>query len=1013
MNYLDGLNERQKEAVLASEGPVSVLAGAGSGKTRVLTTRIYHLIRNGVAPESILAVTFTNKAAREMRERLGAQLGQELTAWRRGSLPFVATFHGLGRELLEQYGRPLNIPRNFTIFDRDDSERAIKEALKSMGIDPKEVAPRSILSRISRAKNDGYLPAEFSEKFAREHFRTRMVADAWRLYQETLAKEKALDFDDLLTLPVKLLEEHADVRALVQDRFKYIHIDEFQDTNEIQGRLVSLMAGTRQNVMVVGDIDQCVIAGTEITMADGSTKPVESVSVGDTVLSNYGSGSLRAARVTDIMKREAGNELIRITTKEGRTLTSTPEHAHFAGYRIGLAPQMHFTYLMYKRNVGWRLGVSQTYTRGQRQAIVGFQQRSNQEHADELWVVGTHQNSQDARVEEYTLSLSYGIPTLPFVARKGSLGGYVHDQEVLDRVFRSFDTEAAALRLLADRGFSKNHPHHRAQATRSDRRNIIVTLCGDRRGASPLHRISVVGSDATGKNALEHAGFSVRSAKLGSKSWRFETGYADFKNVHETVMRLLSLFPDARVVETARLGGKKLTLRGSNSLPFLPAASVLPGMAMFNEETGYDLVEKVERIPASNQAVYDLNVERTHNFIANGLHTHNCIYTWRGATIDNLLEFEKKFENAKTIILEHNYRSSKNIVDAANQIIEHNRNRKEKKSVTDNGAGEPITLMVAETAESEAAWIAREAARLVRNGMPVTQIAVLFRTNFQSRGLEEAFLAEGLPYRLLGTRFFDRKEVKDVLSWVRLALDPTREADRIRAVQFPARGIGKVLLGKLVAGLRDELKPSESAKVAKFEAILTKLGEAADTLTPSAFVRQVITDSGIEAAFEEEGTEEDLERLANAKELATLASRHDEMPGRDGIAAFLADAALAGDQDEMDRPQEAKKEGVTLMTVHAAKGLEFDAVFVTGMEEGLFPHEAREDEERDEEEERRLFYVAVTRARSHLYLTLAHIRRIYGTDYINEPSSFIRDIDESLVQYAQPHAPDNRYDISY
>ncbi len=644
MNYLDGLNDAQKEAVLAVDGPVSVLAGAGSGKTRVLTTRIYHLIRSGVAPESILAVTFTNKAAREMRERLGARLGQELTAWKRGNLPFVATFHGLGRELLEQYGRPLGIGRHFTIFDRDDSTRAIKEALKSMGIDPKEIEPRSVLNRISRAKNDGYAQGEFSERFAREHFRTRVVSDVWRLYEETLKKEKALDFDDLLTLPVKLLTEHPEVRQLVQERFHYIHIDEFQDTNEVQGKLASLLAGSRKNLFVVGDVDQ-------------------------------------------------------------------------------------------------------------------------------------------------------------------------------------------------------------------------------------------------------------------------------------------------------------------------------------------------------------------------------TIYTWRGATIENLLEFEKQYANARTIVLSHNYRSTKTIVDAANQIIERNKNRKEKTSVTNNGEGEPVSLMIAETAEAEAGWIAREASHLVRNGTPVTEIAVLFRTNFQSRVLEEAFLAEGLPYRLLGTRFYDRKEVKDVLSWVRLALDPSREADRIRAVQFPSRGIGKVLLGKLTAGIKEELKPSERVKVDKFEAIISKLNTASETLTPSEFVRLVITESGIEEALMD-GTEEDAERLQNAKELATLASRHDEMPGRDGISAFLADAALAGDQDEMDRPHEAKKEGITLMTVHAAKGLEFDAVFVTGMEEGLFPHEGMGDEERDDEEERRLFYVAVTRAKKKLYLTLAHIRRIYGTDYINEPSSFIRDIDESLVQYAQPHGREDYYEIS-
>jgi DNA helicase-2/ATP-dependent DNA helicase PcrA len=252
MLYLEGLNDRQKQAVLATEGPISVLAGAGSGKTRVLTTRIYHLIRQGVSPESILAVTFTNKAAREMRERVSARLETG------GALPFVATFHGLGRELLQEYGRVLGIPRFFTIFDRDDSERVIKEALKALDVDPKEIAPRFVLSRISKAKSDGVTSQEFAEKNSRDSFRSRIVSEVWRRYDEALKKEKALDFDDLIVLPVRLLENHEDVRRIVQNRFTYIHIDEYQDTNELQGRLAHLLAGTTQNLFVVGDIDQTI-----------------------------------------------------------------------------------------------------------------------------------------------------------------------------------------------------------------------------------------------------------------------------------------------------------------------------------------------------------------------------------------------------------------------------------------------------------------------------------------------------------------------------------------------------------------------------------------------------------------------------------------------------------------------------------------------------------------------------------------------------------------------------------
>src|SRR3989344_1875906 len=318
-----------------------------------------------------------------------------------------------------------------------------------------------------------------------------------------------------------------------------------------------------------------------------------------------------------------------------------------------------------------------------------------------------------------------------------------------------------------------------------------------------------------------------------------------------------------------------------------------------------------------------------------------------------------------------------------------------------------ITLCAAGNADGEAAWIARETARTIKIGTKPEEIAVLFRTNFQSRALEEAFLREGIPYRLLGTRFFERKEVKDVLSWARLALDPSREADRMRAVQTPPRGIGKTTLGKLVAGKRGELRSGELVRVEAFENIVASLARAAETSAPSAFVRLILEKSGLEAALEK-GGEDDRERLENAKELATFASRHDGTTGPEGIATFLAEAALASDQDEMDRE---KKTGVLLMTVHAAKGLEFDTVFVTGLEEGLFPHEGNEsDEQRDEEEERRLFYVALTRAKRCLILTLARVRRLYGTDYLSEPSSFLNDIDASLMTYA---APDTNESVIY
>jgi len=991
--YLDSLNQKQREAVLETEGPVSVLAGAGSGKTKVLTTRIYHLMRQGVAPERILAVTFTNKAAREMRERLAQMLGDG------ASMPFVATFHGLGRELLERYGSEYGMRRHFSVYDRDDSERAVKHALKELGMDPKEVSPRALLARVSRAKGQGLSREEYMEREGKRGFLNQTAGLVWKLYDEALAKERALDFDDLIALPVRLMREHENLRRVVAERFEYLHIDEYQDTNKLQGELVEQIAGERKNVFVVGDIDQCLAEGTLVTLPDGSTKVIEEIQEGEEVLSNCGSGTFRPTRVTRVTKREVTEDLIRITTTSGRTLVSTKDHIHFAGYRLGIAPQQYFTYLMHKKGVGWRVGVSQTYTRDQRKPMVGFKLRTNHEHADELWVVGVFDTPQEARVHEFTLSLSYALPTIPFVARRGgSRNGYVHDQQVITSIFSRFDTDTSAKALLDDFGLSLRYPHHRAQATRSHRRNIQVTLCGERRGTTAMHRISMVGSDAEGASRLRAGGFSVRSARKDSNGWRFEIAHKDFGELQKRLMQLRKLFPDAHVVETARLGGKKENVKDGNALGYLPASSVLPGMALFAEDGGYDVVKKIDRVPSSGGSVYDLDVENTHNFIANGIITHNCIYTWRQATIENLLAFDETYPDAKNIVLEHNYRSTKTIVEASNAVIEKNRNRKERTARTDNDLGAPIELHVLDTAEMEARFVALDARARIRGGTEPEQIVVLYRTNAQSRALEEAFFRAQVPYTLLGTKYLERKEVKDAIAWLRLALDPERESDRVRAIQTPLRGIGKVSVAKIAAGQSASLPQKTREKVAVFEGIVAELHATSKTMKPSEFVRLVLERSGL-AEHYRKGGEDDVERLENVQELATLATRYDQVPGTEGISAFLAETALAGDQDELDRPTKEKgHRGVMLMTVHAAKGLEFDVVYITGLEEGLFPHAGMDsDEERDEEEERRLFYVAMTRARRELILTLARVRRIYGTDFITEPSSFIADIDASLM----------------
>ncbi|MFT5849372.1 MAG: DNA helicase-2/ATP-dependent DNA helicase PcrA [Patiriisocius sp.] len=626
--HLEGLNDPQKEAVVTTEGPLLVLAGAGSGKTRVITHRVAQLILGGVAPHNILAVTFTNKSAKEMRERVMALI-QKLAPSSDGgfnSSPTVTTFHSLGVRILREHHEVLGLRRHFIIYDRADSVRAIKKAIESAGYTTKEFEPKTMISMISRAKGDAVSRTKYLEEAS--SFPEKVCAEVWKYYNKTMQEEHALDFDDLLFKTLHLLQAYPVVLETLQQRYQYIHVDEYQDTNKVQFAIVKLLAGEKANICVVGDVDQ-------------------------------------------------------------------------------------------------------------------------------------------------------------------------------------------------------------------------------------------------------------------------------------------------------------------------------------------------------------------------------NIYSWRGADIKNVLQFEKNFPGAKTVFLEENYRSSGTIIAASNDIIEKNNNRIPKTVFTSNDHGEKITLYAAHTGPDEAEYIVMTIKKLIEEGVSPSAFAILYRTNFQSRGLEEAFLNFGVPYQLLGTKFFERKEVKDVLSYLRLALNPGSTADIARIVNVPTRGIGKVTMLKMVEGRRDELKGATLTKVERFEEMMRDIGDQARTEKISETLKFIIKRTGIEADLKKHGTEDDMERLGNLQELVTLAVRYDELGPEEGVEALIENAALQSDQDELQEKEES--DAVRLMTVHSSKGLEFPYVFITGLEEGLFPSERPGDDKKDHEEERRLFYVALTRAEKKVYLTYAHVRMIFGQQRVNVPSSFINDINNEHV----------------
>lgn len=413
----------------------------------------------------------------------------------------------------------------------------------------------------------------------------------------------------------------------------------------------------------------------------------------------------------------------------------------------------------------------------------------------------------------------------------------------------------------------------------------------------------------------------------------------------------------------------------------------------------------IDEYQDTNAVQYDivkLLAEHHHNLCVVG-DTDQNIYSWRGANLKNILNFEKDYPEAQTIILEENYRSTKNILLAADEVIKKNTARIHKTLTTQQGSGESLVLFTAMNEGDEARHIARTAKKLIAQGVATSEIAVLYRTNFQSRVLEEAFLGENIPYQLLGTKFFERKEIKDIVSYIRASKNPDGLSDLKRIINEPKRGLGPAALIKIFSGQSQELPPGQYASYQKFVGILNSITSFAEHHTPAELVRFVIEKTGFYDLYKN-GSEDEQERLGNLEELVTYATRYEDLD------MMLEDIALQSDQDQLitntstqNDSSEGKGEsnpGVKLMTIHSSKGLEFDCVFIGGLEQGLFPHDGFDEKKsvEDQEEERRLFYVALTRARKNLFLSYAMTRTIYGEQKFNMPSDFLLDIPEEIIE---------------
>jgi DNA helicase-2/ATP-dependent DNA helicase PcrA len=1008
---LEGLNPPQRDAVTAGPGPLLILAGAGSGKTRVLTHRIAYLLRTGQArADEILAITFTNKAAQEMRERVELLVGRATRAM------WVMTFHSACARMLRADAHRLGYTRQFTIYDSADQRRLIKKCLDDLDIDVKRFTPRAMQVQISDAKNKLRAADDYRQLVG--SFFEQTVADVYEAYERELHRANAMDFDDLLFRAVNLLELFQEVRDRYANAFRWILVDEYQDTNQAQYRWLQLLSSEHRNLAVVGDDDQCLREGTPVTMADGSQLPIELVSEGDEVLSCYGSGDFRPARVIRVhcSSRAVG---VAITTRSGRRIVSTPEHVHFAGYRLRESPQLHMTCLQWRQDMGFRVGTTRTCPQpATRRPVSGVALRAMQERADAAWVLSTHATEAEARAEEAVVSLRYQLPTLPFKARKGkSVNGLVSDQLLIDRIFQSVDTYPNGNELLLDRHLEFDEPHHVPRTWEGRRRNVTITLCGDRRGRTPMHMVAVGGRDPHAAEALRSVGLSVRPAKSGSRGWRYESCFKDYGEAMAVVDRIASVLP-IHIRQVGRLGRSDGSGE-SNSLPFIQAQAVRPGMAMFGDDGGYDIVESVEWVPLE-APVYDLDVEATHNFVASGLVTHNSIYGFRGADITNILNFEDDYVDAHVVRLEQNYRSTQTILSAANAVVSNNRGRKAKSLWTEIGEGDPIKVRELADEHAEARFVVAEIERLVDEGVSRSELAVFYRTNAQSRVLEDMLVRAQIGYQVIGgTKFYERAEIKDAVAYLTFLVNPADGGAFTRIANSPKRGIGQTSLSRVLAHAETMGIPPWDAAAApedvptlgtaaqralgRFMSTMERLKERVDSgVSVAEVLDETLRESGYLDALEAERTIEAQGRIENLEEFVRVAREYDGLnsTGEDaGVAEFLQQIALIADADGL-RDDEGL---VTLMTLHNAKGLEFPIVFMIGCEDGVFPH-SRALDEGSLEEERRLAYVGITRAMRDLYITYARRRNVFGAESFGVRSRFIDEIPRELTDQPDRNA---------
>lgn len=978
--YLNKLNPEQRQSATLSNGAALILAAAGSGKTSTLTCRIAYLIGGqNIPPQNILAVTFTNKAAREMLNRL-QKMGVDT------KLLWVGTFHGICNRILRYHAVEAGLKRNFYIMDSQEQTSFLKRVLRANGYDPKTVNVDELQHNINGYKEVGWRANQLRIGSQERKF--------YELYEKACINDNCVDFGELLLGCYQLFEKYPEIEESYAEKFQHILVDEFQDTSELQYKWLKKLSKAHGNIFAVGDDDQCLPEGTVVKTQHGYEK-IENIQVGQKVLSKIGSKIVEKTVINKFEKEYEGN-LIKITFDDNSHVSSTPEHTWFANFSKKHSPQKYFTYLMYKKEYGFRIGTSRVHSGSD--SLIAVHQRGMHEHADKMWIISYHNNEADARYSEIVLSLKYSIPTIPFVARKNKRNKVmtvVCEQSLLDKLFKDINTHEKGKELLTEQGLSFNSPHHIPRSRNANRNNIVLTLCADKRNEQALHMLEYFTNSLSNKILLENNGFNVEKHKKDDL-FRVRMSSQDYGILVEYAQNMVHLLDDANIIYKAKIH--------STRIKQVQACEVVPGMIMIDEHGKEKIVSNVEKVFVKTK-IYDLNIENTHNYIADGIVTHNSIYSFRGAKPENLNLFLQDF-GAKIIKIEKNYRSDGFILEAANAVIGNNTNRQGKNLVPTKKSKELLALYTAFNDEQESMFIATEIKKLRRAMVPYKEMAMLYRTNGQSRSLEKALTAQNIPYMVYGGfRFFDRQEVKHAMAYLRLVHNAHDNLAFLRVANIPARAIGDAALKKLDAlatengiSLYEMAQNADPKTIKKFEPFIKTIDALKSKCNKRSLpdmVRNVIIDSGLELMYEKDQKDGE-ERLDNLYELISAAEVFMVENPHSDMDEFFAFSTLESDVKSKNRDESI--DAVKLMTVHASKGLEFEVVFLTGMEETLFPHANSLQEPAMIEEERRLMYVAITRAKTILYITHSEERLLHGQRNRFIKSRFLKEIPQKLIR---------------